>query len=36
MDAGSAGPATLGTWTVSRGHQKRDLAKSFPTRQVTQ
>eukprot|EP00069_Balaena_mysticetus_P002343 bmy_04044T0 len=36
LDARPSGPAALGPWTGSRGHQKRDSAKSCPTRQVTQ
>lgn len=36
LDVGSWGPASLGPWTASRRHRKRDSAKSCPTRQVTQ
>ncbi|XP_037589208.1 uncharacterized protein LOC108292880 [Cebus imitator] len=32
LDARSTGPAALGPWTVRRGHQKRDSAKSCLTR----
>ncbi|KAM9103918.1 uncharacterized protein AAG666_009491 [Megaptera novaeangliae] len=32
LDARPSGPAALGPWTGSRGHQKRDSAKSCPTR----